>query len=102
RRYSSLNQEAILRCRRRIRTFSSGAPSESNIGTHVEGHGIQKMWEIGAKKAVIVVGSEPCGICSRNIPAALPKGAQLLIIHPDAINPGTWTRTWFRCLPLWS
>jgi len=23
--------------------FSSGAPSESNIGTHVEGHGIQKM-----------------------------------------------------------
>jgi hypothetical protein len=40
--------------------FSSGAPSESNIGTHVEGHGIQKMWETGAKKAVIVVGSEPC------------------------------------------
>jgi len=67
--------------------FSSGAPSESNIGTHVEGHGIQKMWEVGAKKAVIVVGSEPCGICSRNISAALPKGAQLLVIRPDDVNP---------------
>jgi SCP1.201-like deaminase len=75
--------------------FSSGAPSEANIATHVEGHGIQKMWEVGAKKAVIVVGSEPCGICSRDIPAALPKGAQLLVIHPDAVNPRTWTRTWF-------
>jgi hypothetical protein len=75
--------------------FSSGAPSEANIATHVEGHGIQKMWELGAEKAVIVVGSEPCRICSRNIPAALPKGAQLLVIHPDIMNPGTWTRTWF-------
>jgi hypothetical protein len=76
--------------------FSSGAPSESNIGTHVEGHGIQKMWEVGATRAVIVVGSEPCGICSRNIPAALPKGAQLLVIHPDATSPGSWIRTYFR------
>jgi len=75
--------------------FSSGAPSESNIGTHVEGHGIQKMWEVAAKKAVIEVGSEPCGICSRNISAALPKGAQLLVIRPDDVNPGTWTRTYF-------
>jgi hypothetical protein len=78
--------------------FSSGAPSEANIGTHVEGHGIQKMWETGATRAVIVVGSEPCGVCSRNISAALPKGAQLLVIHPDAESPGTWIRTYFRSI----
>jgi len=68
--------------------FSSGAPSESNIATHVEGHGIQKMWEVGAKAAAIVVGSEPCAICSRNIPAALPQGAQLLVITPTPLAQG--------------
>lgn len=76
--------------------YSSGAPSESNIGTHVEGHAIQGMWATGSKQGILIVGSEPCGVCSPNISSALPPDAQLIIIHPDKAHPGDWTTTYYR------
>ncbi|VVB95466.1 SCP1.201-like deaminase [uncultured archaeon] len=76
--------------------YSSGAPSQGNIGTHVEGHAIQKMWEVGAKKAVLVVGSKPCGVCLRSIKNALPKGAELEVIYPAPNNPGSWNSSHFK------
>ena len=76
--------------------FSSGAPSEKNLGTHVEGHAIQAMWETGSKVGVLVVGSEPCGVCAPNIAGALPAGSELWIWHPDSQNPGSWTVTLYR------
>jgi hypothetical protein len=73
--------------------YSSGAPSEKNIGTHVEGHAIAKMHEVGATNGTLVVSKPPCGICDRVISIALPKGARLKVIHPDA---GSWTTTYYR------
>jgi RHS repeat-associated protein len=76
--------------------YSAGGPSESNIGTHVEGHAIQGMWATNSKQGILIVGSEPCGVCSPNIAAALPPGSQLIVIHPDKENPGSWTSTYYR------
>jgi hypothetical protein len=44
------------------------------------------MREVGATRAVIVVNSEPCGVCSRNIPAALPKESAIAGYPPRLVQ----------------
>jgi RHS repeat-associated protein len=62
--------------------FTSGGPSQGNIATHVEGHAAAIMHQRGLLSATLVVESDPCGICSRDLSDALPPGASLTIISP--------------------
>ena len=68
-------------------------PTEKNLATHVEGHAVAGMWQLNVRVGYLLVGGEPCGVCAPNIAGALPPGATLVVIHPDAMNPGAWTKT---------
>jgi peptidoglycan hydrolase-like protein with peptidoglycan-binding domain len=64
--------------------FTSGGPSQGNIGTHVEGHTAAIMHQQGLSEATLTMGMDQCAICARNLPSALPPGAELKVVHIDA------------------
>jgi Domain of unknown function (DUF4157) len=91
--------------------FSSGAPSETNIGTHIEGHAAAKMHELGLTEATLLSEEQPCKVCDisqgwdpetgdwtaeaakkpgvATINTVLPPGSKLTIVDPEAT--GTYT-----------
>jgi hypothetical protein len=60
--------------------FTQGGPSQGNIATHVEGHAAAIMWQRGFTRGTLVVSDGMCGICSRNMPTALPGGAEVTVV----------------------
>lgn len=60
--------------------FTQGGPSQGNIATHVEGHAAAILWQRGVRRAVLVVDRAMCANCSRDLPTALPPGAELIVI----------------------
>jgi hypothetical protein len=97
--------------------FSSGAPTEKNIGTHIEGHAAAKMHELGLTEATLLSEEAPCRVCDVSqgwdpekgrwtgkatsphgtpaINTVLPPGSKLTIVDPDA----TGTYRSFRAGP---
>jgi hypothetical protein len=63
--------------------FTSGGPSQGNIGTHVEGHTAAIMHEQGIKKGTLIMGAEQCSVCGRDLPSALPPESELTVIVFD-------------------
>jgi hypothetical protein len=60
--------------------FTQGGPSQGNVSTHVEGHAAAIMWQRNLKTATLIVDREMCGICARDLSAALPPGSTLIVI----------------------
>lgn len=71
--------------------FTQGGPSQGNIATHVEGHAAAIMWQRGCERAVLVVDRPMCGICSRNLPSALPPRSRLDIISEEEDKTIIWS-----------
>lgn len=91
--------------------FSSGAPTEKNIGTHIEGHAVAKMHELVLTEATLLSEEPPCKVCDAAqgwdpetggwtaeaakkpgvaaINTVLPPGGKLTIVDPGAT--GTYT-----------
>lgn len=63
--------------------FTSGGPSQANIATHVEGHAAAIMWQRGFRRATLLVDRAMCGVCSRDLPSALPPESNLLVISNE-------------------
>lgn len=75
--------------RGRGEAFTSGGPSQGNIGTHVEGHCAAIMHQQGINYAVLTMGIDQCSICARNLPVALPPNSQLRVVHVDEVTGAT-------------
>ena len=63
--------------------FTSGGPSQGNIGTHVEGHASAIMWQRDVKLAHLLVDRAMCGICQKNLYYTLPPNS-VLFVYSDA------------------
>jgi RHS repeat-associated protein len=70
--------------RGRGEAFTGGGPSQSNIATHVEGHAAAIMHQRGITSATLAIEKEPCSICYRDLPTALPPGSRLSVIGPHS------------------
>ena len=74
--------------------FTSGAPHEGNIATHVEGHAAAIMRQQNINKATLYMGREQCDICSKHLSIVLPPGSELTVVHVD--EAGNLSRTIYR------
>lgn len=70
--------------RGRREAFTSGGPSQGNIGTHVEGHSAAIMHQQGIREAELYMGADQCTICGNNLPTALPPGSRLTVHTVDS------------------
>jgi hypothetical protein len=69
--------------------FTGGGHSQGNIATHVEGKAAARMHQLNISQATLLVERQPCEVCddperTPNITVALPPGAKLTIVDPEA------------------
>jgi hypothetical protein len=67
--------------------FSSGAPTEKNIGTHIEGHAASIMHEQKIRRATLLSPEPPCHVCSSPtrtpaVSVVLPPESRLTVVYP--------------------
>jgi RHS repeat-associated protein len=62
-----------------------GAPGQDNfVRFHAEGRAAEFMWRNGVRDATFYINNPViCERCSRNLPSALPPGAQLTVVLPN-------------------
>jgi hypothetical protein len=71
-----------------------GTPGfDAYLRTHVEGHAAAILRQQGGGQARLVINQVPCPNCDRNLPRALPEGAEL-----ELLGPGGFRKT-YRGLP---
>ena len=71
--------------------FSGGAPTEKNIGTHIEGHAAAIMHERKITRATLLSPEPPCRVCSSPtrtpaVSVVLPPGGRLTVVYPGAVD----------------
>jgi hypothetical protein len=67
--------------------FSGGAPTEKNIGTHIEGHAAAIMREQKIGRATLLSPEPPCRVCSSPtktpaVSVVLPPESRLTVVYP--------------------
>lgn len=63
--------------------FTTGGASQGNIATHVEGHAAAIMWQRSLSRATLIVDRPMCGVCSANLPNALPSGSKMIVLSEE-------------------
>lgn len=64
-----------------------GTPGfDAYLRTHVEGHAAAEMREKGIDRATLYINKVPCPNCDRNLPKAVPKGAELTVRGPGGFK----------------
>lgn len=64
-----------------------GTPGfDAYLRTHVEGHAAALLRQQGGGRARLAINQVPCPNCHRNLPRALPEGAELEVIGPDGFQ----------------
>ena len=68
-------------------SIPKGTPGfDAYLRTHVEGHAAAILRQQGGGRARLAINQVPCPNCHRNLPHALPEGAELEVVGPNGFR----------------